>query len=143
MKGVARMTCCSKDYATVGDIIATWRPLKDNEIEKAERLITQVSAEIRITANRYGKNIDDLIALNSDYALVVQSVVCDTVARVLNQSSDSDMFTQFSQSAGGYTISGTYANPGGGTLLLNRDLRKLGLKVQQFGIVDIYGTKRN
>lgn len=136
------MACC-KTYATVDDIIATWRPLKDEEIEKAERLISQVCAEIRLTAERYGKDIDNLIEQSADYALVVQSVVCDTVARVLNQSADSDMFTQFSQSAGGYTISGTYANPGGGTLLLNRDLRKLGLKVQQFGIVDIYGTKRN
>lgn len=72
------MACC-KTYATVDDIIATWRPLKDEEIEKAERLISQVCAEIRLTAERYGKNIDNLIEQSADYALVVQSVVCDTV----------------------------------------------------------------
>ena len=134
---------CKRNYCTVDDIVETWRPLSEEEINKAKRLISQVSAEIRVTAKRYGRDIENMVLEDQDYALVVQSVTIDTVMRTLNTSTTAEPLTQFSQSAGGYTISGTYSNVGGGTLLLNKDLKRLGLKQQMFTGVDIYGTSGN
>lgn len=128
------------NYCTVQDIENTWRPLSETEIAKAENLIEQVSAELRVTAGRYGVDLETMVETDSDYALVVKSVCIDTVGRVLNQNPTNEPLSQFSQSAGGYSISGTYLTAGGGTLILSRDLRRLGLRRQSLIPIDIYGV---
>lgn len=48
--------------------------------------------------------------------------------------------TQISQSALGYTATGTYLVPGGGLFIKKSELARLGLKRQQFGVIDLYGN---
>jgi hypothetical protein len=52
--------------------------------------------------------------------------------------------TQESQSALGYTWSGTYAVAGGGiaNAILKNDLKKLGIMRQQMGVVKIWGKSK-
>ena len=46
-----------------------------------------------------------------------------------------------SQSALGYSVSGTYAVPGGGigNAIMDRDLKRLGLKRPRIGAIELYG----
>ena len=61
------------------------------------------------------------------------------VARTLMTSTDNEPVTQESQSALGYTWSGTYLVPGGGLFIKNSELARLGLKRQRYGGFELYG----
>ena len=126
-------------YATVDDLSSYWRTMTTDEQTRAAVLLESVSAELRIIATSVNKDLDDMIASNEDYGTLVKSVVMDTVARILNQSTTNEAMSQISESAMGYTQSGTYLVPGGGTTILNRDLKRLKLKKQQVSSVEIWG----
>jgi hypothetical protein len=79
-----------------------------------------------------------MVQADDDLNTVTKSVVMDTVARILNQSTTDEAVSQFSQSAMGYTASGTYLVPGGGSLVLKRDLKRLGLKRQRYGSLEVF-----
>lgn len=122
-------------FATVEDIQTLWRALTAAEQSRAEALLPLVSDELRVLAKRVGKDIDQMIADDSAYESVVKVVTVDVVARILRQSTEGDAMTQESQSALGYSWSGTYAVAGGGIAnsILKNDLKKLGLLSQQIG----------
>ena len=124
-------------FATVTDISTLWRPLTAAEQTRAEALLPLVSNEIRVIASGVGKDIDAMIAVSAAYADVVKIVTVDVVSRILRQSTDGDAMTQESQSALGYSWSGTYAVPGGGiaNAIMKNDLRKLGLLNQTIGVM--------
>jgi len=133
-------------FATVNDIATLWRPLAASELERAEALLPLVSDELRMMAVGVGKDIDAMIAASEPYASVVKIVTVDVVSRVLRQSTEGDAMTQESQSALGYSWSGTYAVPGGGiaNAIMKNDLKKLGLANQQYGSVYLWeGPKNN
>ena len=125
-------------YATVDELSSYWRTMTSDEQTRAAVLLDSVSSELRIIANSVGKDLDELIADSDDYGTLVKSVVMDTVARILNQSTTGEAMSQISESAMGYTQSGTYLVPGGGTTILNRDLKRLKLKKQQVSSVEIW-----
>lgn len=128
------------DYATVQDVIDLWRPLSQDEQTKATKLIPLVCDEIRTEANRVGKDFDALVTADTALASVAKEVTVDVVSRILRQSTDGDPMTQESQAANGYSWSGTYAVPGGGmaNALMRNDLKRLGLKVQRYGVIEWY-----
>lgn len=128
-------------YATVQDIQQMFRPLTSEEQARAGYLIDAVCSEIRLTAKAQGKDFDAMVAADEDLAEVAKAVTVDTVGRVLNQSTTSEPFSQTTQSALGYSVTGTYLVPGGGTMLLNRDLKRLGLRRQQLREIDIWGVR--
>jgi len=64
----------------------------------------------------------------------------DVVARTLMTSTDQEPMTQVSEGALGYTWSGSYLVPGGGLFIKDSELKRLGLKKQRYGVIDIYGT---
>ena len=75
------------------------------------------------------------------YESVVIDVVIAAVTRVLRSSTTSEPMTQFSQSALGYSISGTYLNPQGGIFFYDNELVRLGLKKKQrLGRVELYDS---
>lgn len=125
-------------YATVEELIEYWRPLTESEQERAEVLLENVSAEIRLYAKGLNIDFDTMVQADEDLATVTRSVTMDTVARILNQSTTEEAVSQYSQSAMGYSVSGTYLVPGGGSLVLNRDLKRLGLKRQRIGAMEVY-----
>ena len=124
-------------FATVEDIQNLWRPLSSQEQSKAENLLPLVSDELRVLARGASKDLDELAADDSAYASVLKIVTVDVTVRVLRQSTEGEAMTQESQSALGYSWSGTYAVAGGGIAnsILRNDLKKLGLLNQQIGVM--------
>lgn len=132
------------NFATVQDVILLWRPLKPDEMERTEALLGVVSDSLRVEADKVGKDIDMMAAESSAYATVLKSVVVDVVARTLMTSTNQEPMTQVSESALGYSFSGSYLVPGGGLFIKKTELARLGLKRQRFGVMEIYGIdKRN
>lgn len=130
----------STTYASTDDIIAFGRSLTAAELEVAETLLPTVSAQLRVEAVKVGKDLDAMIAENPDLGLVAKSVTVDVTVRALNQSSSTDpAMSQMTQSAGGYSVSGTYLVPGGGIFIKRAELARLGLRRQRYGVMEIYG----
>ena len=124
-------------YATVTDITTLWRPLTASETTRAEALLLPVSDELRVLASQVGKDMDAMVSASEVYANLVRIVTVDVVSRVLRQSTEGDAMTQESQSALGYSWSGTYAVPGGGiaNAIMKNDLKRLGLLNQTIGVM--------
>lgn len=122
-------------FATVEDIQTLYRPLSASEQSRAEALLPLVSDEIRILGKNSGKDIDQAISDDPTYGSVVKIVTCDVTFRILRQNTEGEAMTQESQSALGYSWSGSFAVAGGGianSILVN-DLKKLGLLRQKMG----------
>lgn len=128
------------DFATVEDLQTLWRLLKSDEHKRAEALLKIVSDSLRVEAKKVGKDLDVLVAEDSSFASVVKSVTVDVVARTLMTSTEQEPMTQFAESALGYSVSGSYLVPGGGLFIKESELKRLGLKKQRFGVMEIYGT---
>lgn len=125
-------------FTTTDDVIRLFRPLSAEEMERAAALIPVVEAYIKIEAEKAGKDLDTLLE-DEAYRLVFISVVVDVVARTLMTSTNKEPMTQESQSALGYSWSGTFLVPGGGLFMKNAELARLGLRRQKYGVVDFYG----
>ena len=129
-----------ENFATVEDLKKLWRALKFDEEKRAEALLEVVSHSLRIEAKKVGKDLDGLVATDPSLAMVVKSVTVDVVARTLMTSTDQEPMTQMTESALGYSFSGSYLVPGGGLFIKDSELKRLGLKKQRYGVIDIYGT---
>lgn len=127
-------------FATANDLKKLWRPLKSDEIERAEYLLEIVSDSLRIEADKVGKDLDAMIEDNPALANVAKSVTVDVVARTLMTSTTQEPMTQFNQSALGYSVSGSFLVPGGGLFIKKAELSRLGLRRQRYGVMDIYGV---
>ena len=126
-------------YATVQDVATLWRPLSADETTRATALLPVVSDVLRQEAHNLGHDLDAMIANGDVLESVVKSVTVDITGRVLMESTNSEPQTQFSQSALGYSVSGTYLVPGGGIFVKRAELARLGLKRQRYGVLEIYG----
>ena len=128
------------DYATTQDVIDLWKPLTETELSQTAQLLPIISAEIRRRASECGKNFDVMITEDPDLELIAKSVCVDVVKRYINDSTmDSPSMSQMSQSAGGYSVSGTFLVPGGGLFLKKTELARLGIRRQKYGVIDFYG----
>ena len=130
-----------ENLASVNDVNSLWKPLSNAEQEQVGALLPVVSDSLRQEAKRVGKDLDEMIAKGEILPNVVKSVVVDIISRYLDQlsSDNASTLSQESQSALGYSWSGTYVNTGGGMSILKKDLKRLGLTRQRFGMVDLYG----
>lgn len=129
-----------ENFATVDDLKKLWRTLKFDEEKRAEALLEVVSHSLRVEARKIGKDLDILVSEDLSYASVVKSVTVDVVARTLMTSTDQEPMTQMAESALGYSFSGSYLVPGGGLFIKDSELKRLGLKKQRYGVIDIYGS---
>ena len=127
-------------YATVEDLATLWRPLTEAETARAAAGLEVVSASLRTAARQAGRDLDSMIAADPDLAEVARSVAVDVTARTLMTSTDQEPMTQMSQSAGGYSASGTFLVPGGGLFIKRSELARLGLRRQRYGVIEFYGT---
>ena len=129
-------------FATLDDLSLLWRPMTREEQARASALLDVVSASLRLEADKVGKSLDAMVAEDKNFAAVAKSVTVDVVARTLMTATDQEPMTQFSQTAGPYTASGTFLVPGGGLFIKRSELARLGLRRQKFGAVDIYGISQ-
>lgn len=131
----------SEPFATLTDVMtisgATYTAEQQTRITA---LLPLVSDLIRSEGVSVGKDIDEAISTDDAYASVVKMVTCDVVARIMRQSTSGEPVSQESQSALGYSWSGTYAVPGGGAAmsLMNNERKMLGLKRQKYGAMEIW-----
>lgn len=127
------------DYATIEDIEAYWRVLTEDEKASAEMLIADTSAKIRYKAKKAGKDFDTMIADDIDLQNVAKSIVCKVVINAM-KCTDTMPMTQFSESVGGYSISGSPYNSSGGLYISKADWKELGLSSQFYGGLNVYGN---
>ena len=130
-------------YATVDDVTAIYRELSQAERERVEALLPLVCGSLNYEAEKVGKDLEQMVAENENLAEVAKSVTVDVVARVLMTSTDSEPMSQFSQSALGYSVSGTYLVPGGGLFIKKAELARLGLRRPKYGGFEPYAYKRH
>jgi hypothetical protein len=128
-----------KTYATVDDVCQLWREMTTEETDRAGYLLGVVSAKLRTEARKVGKDLDKMIDADEDLAVVARSVTVDVVARTLMTSTDHEPMTQQSESALGYSATGTFLVPGGGIFIKKSELASLGLRRQKYGVMDLYG----
>lgn len=128
----------AEPFATITDLNQLWRKMDPEEEERAEALLPIVSDSLREEAYKVGKDLDQMIAERPSLSSVAKSVTVDVVARTLNTSTTGEPMSQESQSALGYTWSGTFLTPGGGLFIKKSELARLGLKRQQIGVMDFY-----
>jgi len=125
------------EFATIEDIESLWRVMSNEERERAEALLPVISDSLRQEAKNVGKDLDQMITDGKILPSVVKSVVVDVVARTLMTSTDAEPMIQSSQSAMGYSYSGTYLVPGGGLFIKKSELARLGLRKQQIGVIEL------
>ena len=131
------------ELATLEDVEKIWRKFKNaEERDRAKELISIVSDSLREEAIKYGKDIDLMANSSATYASVVKSVIVDVIARTLMTSTDAEPMTQVSESALGYSMSGTYLVPGGGLFIKKSELSRLGLRRQRLRTIELYGENQ-
>lgn len=130
-------------YATITDITNLFRPLTPEETERATALLGVVSASLNYEAEKVGKNLPQMVTDNTDLQEVAKSVTVDVVARALMTSTSQEPMTQYSQSALGYSVSGSFLVPGGGLFIKKSELARLGLRRPKYGGFEIYEYRRD
>lgn len=126
-------------FATIQDVIDLWRELTADEIARTDHLLIAVSDSLRTEAYRAGKDLDKMAEEFPPFLSVLKSVTVDVISRTLLTSTSDEPMTQESQSALGYSWSGTYLVPGGGLYIKKSELARLGLRRQQMGTIELYG----
>lgn len=127
-------------YTTIDDIIALWRPLTPEEVDRATALIPVVEDTIRMYATQRGRDLDAMITVGEILTNVFKSVVVQVVGRTLTQDTAGEAMSQMSQSVGGYSVSGTYLVPGGGVFIKRSEYAILGLRQQRVEALELYGS---
>ncbi len=127
-----------ENFATIEDIISLWRPLTPEEVERATSLRPIISDSLRVEADKVRKDLDTMVLESVSLANVAKSVTVDVMARTLMTSTDQEPMTQSSESALGYSFSGTFLVPGGGLFIKRSELTRLGLNRQRIGGINLY-----
>jgi len=129
-------------FATVQDYLnLTGQTLTAEQQERVSNLLAVASDRLRQTAMNNGSDLDNMIATGRVLENVAKAITVDIVARTMATPTDEAPVTQYSQSALGYTVSGTYLNAGGGIYIKQSELKALGLSKQRYGFIELYGEK--
>lgn len=129
-----------REFATLENVRSSWGTLSQEQEDRVKELLTDISDALRYEAIKVGKDLDEMIKATPTLAGVAKMVTVDIIERILRQDKSGEPMSQFSESALGYSLSGTYAVPGGGAAnaIMNNDLKRLGLKRQKYGVVELW-----
>jgi len=128
-------------FATVSDMANLWRALTETEMARAPHLLEVASDTLRQMAQNRGLNLDSMVSNGEIYESVLKDVVVAAVGRALRASTTGEPVSQVTQSALGYSVSGTFLNPQGGMFFYDNELSRLGLgKKQRLGRIEMYVT---
>lgn len=125
------MKPAQNSFATVEELMASWKPLTLEEQSRAETLLLQASNYLRQVAYNNGKDIDDNIVSDPTgvYEANVKTVVLASVQRAV--ASPTDIMpdaSQWSQSATPYSESMSFSGGVSATLYFkDKELKLLGL----------------
>lgn len=129
-------------YTTIDDVTALWRTMTPQETERAQALLPVVEDTIRQYAKLRKQDLDLMLADGRILMNVFKSVVVQVVGRTLTQDTAGEAMSQMSQSALGYSVSGTYLVPGGGVFVKKSEYAILGLRTQRVSALEFYGDPR-
>jgi hypothetical protein len=128
-------------YADVSDLTMLGKSLTAPQQEAAALLIESACAKLRVTAAKYGRDLDAM-AEDEDFAMAVRSVIVQAVWRALDgMTTPSAAISQGSQTVGSFSMSMTYLNAGQSLYFLRNELKDLGILRQQFGAVELYQSE--
>ena len=131
-------------FATLDDVMEiTGRDYSAEQQAQIETLLPLISDALRVEADKVGKDLDHEASKRPAYESLLKLVTVDIIVRGLRQDSEGEPMSQESQSALGYSWSGTYAIPGGGlaAAIMRNDLKRLGLRRPTYGAMEIYDAK--
>lgn len=134
------------DFATPIDVkLLSGANYTEEDMLRVADLIPVISDALRCEAQKVGKDLDAMVEANSAYASVVKLVTVDVIVRAMRQATTGEPMSQESQSALGYSWSGTYAIPGGGIsgAIMRNDLKRLGLRRQQIGVYELWDASKD
>lgn len=117
-------------FATIEDLENRWRALTETETTRAETLLEDASVILETLLNDHGIEIETETQEN-----LVKAIACNMVARCMSVNDDLIGVKQYTQTAGSYSGSFTYANTGGDLYLSSQELKWLGIKKQRIGAV--------
>lgn len=128
-----------KSYATTDDLISLRGPQNAEALERLGSILEVISSQFRVEARSYGKDLDAMVEADEDLMNVTRCLVVDGAMNYYasSQSNEAPM-SQFAQSAMGYSISGSYANPGGGLYTKKTWLKLLGINRQKVGKIEMF-----
>ena len=114
--------------------------LSDTDKKRVKTLLMYASSLLRVEASNRGYNLDIIILKDEAKKYVAKMVVLASVKRAMHTNEVTEApLEQFSQSAMGYTVSGTYLNPGDDIYFLNNELKRLGIaKKSQGFFIDLW-----
>ncbi len=129
-------------YASIEDYEKVYNIVLNNDQQKRLLILIELASSLlREEASKRKINLSAVINSSDDKANVAKMVVLACVHRVMAKDDDQDMpLEQFSQSALGYTFSGTYVNPGDDLYYLKNELKRMGIIKQRYGAMEIYET---
>lgn len=128
-----------KVYAQIDDVIKYRGPQTAQVLELLPAHLEGCSARLRLYAKSRGVDIDALVEEDEDASIVVTERIVDSVMSKLNSNSGNEpLMSQFSQAAGGYSISGTLVNIGGDYYFPKKFLKDLGILKQRVGIIEVF-----
>lgn len=115
-------------FATSSDLASRWRDLNETETKRAETLLLDATAKITSMCDASGVTIDETDKVQAHN---LKAITCEVVKRAMLCSVDSAPTTNYSQGAGAYTESFTYANPTGDLYLTSAEKKLLGIGRQR------------
>lgn len=119
------------DYATVSDLEDRWRVLTSEEANRAQVLISDASATLRVLA----PGIEDRITAGTLDAAIPMLIVCAMVKRSMS-AGDFDGASAQSMTAGPFAQNITYTNPTGNMYVTKAERNLLGIGGQVAFTVD-------
>lgn len=125
------------NYLTLEELKKGWRNMTPDEEERAEILIASCSSEIRLRAQKKNKDFDALFNDSTDLKNVTKAIITKVVSETMNKDVNQAPFSQFTESAGGYSLTGTYFSASMGTFFTKNDWKRLGLGAQMYGGLDV------
>lgn len=126
-------------YDLTSYMVGDKQAIIDDSLPAAQDMLPVVSDALRVEAKKVGKDLDKMIEDDPAFENVVKSVVADILFRYFATFNTGTPMTQMSQTAGGYTVSGSPLVPGGGLFIKKAELARLGLRRQRYGVMDFYG----
>lgn len=129
-------------YASIEDYEKVYNIVLNNDQQKRLLILIELASSLlREEASKRKINLSAVINSSDDKANIAKMVVLACVHRVMTKDDEQDMpLEQFSQSALGYTFSGTYVNPGDDLYYLKNELKRMGIIKQRYGAMEIYET---
>lgn len=126
-------------YADTTDVISYRGPQPASVLEVLDAHLEGCSARLRLFARNSGVDLDELYTEDEDLQIVITERVVDSViSKIASNKGDDPLLSQFSQAAGGYSISGTFVNIGGDYYFPKAFLRDIGITRQKISTFEVF-----